>query len=204
MNSTPLDMCNIDELIQIAPFAIVYLYQASLGVFVTTLHWTSYCSSKTLLSVAVYLAGLTVLETKQTQSRIARTIGHVSHDALNRLAEELKPRYEQMVSGLLLLLETVTPGYLILDDVFVPKPFARYVAGAYPGYDSAQKRHLVGQRIVVLIWTNGFLGIPVAFVFWHHRQFVRTYRTKNELARIVVYWAVRHQIPCTYLTFDNW
>lgn len=204
MNSTPFQACNIEELVQLAPYAIVYVFKASLGLFVTTLHWTSYCSSKAVLSVAVYIAGLTVLEQKQTQSRIARTIGHVSHDALNRLAEDLKPLYDQMVIGLLLLLEAVTPGYLILDDVFVPKPFARYVAGAYMGYDHSQKRHLVGHRIVVLIWTNGVLCIPVAFAFWHHRQFVRKYRTKNELARILVYWAVRHHIPCPYLTFDNW
>lgn len=204
MNSTPCDVCNIDELIRIAPFAIVYMYRASLGLVATTLRWTSWCTSKTLLAVAVYLAGLTVLEQKQTQSRIARIIGHVSHDALHRLADQLKDHYDQMVMGLLLILESMTPGYLILDDVLIPKPFARYVAGAYPGYDHAQKRHVVGQRIVVLIWTNGVLCVPIAFVVWHHRLFVRTYRTKNQLARILIYWAVRHRIPCTYLTFDNW
>jgi hypothetical protein len=176
----------------------------SLKLFVVTLQWTSYCSSKTILSIAVYLTGLTNLETKQTQSRIARLIGHVSHDALNRLADQLKPLYEQLSIGILLLLEALSPGYLILDDVFIPKPFARYVCGAYPGYDHAQKRHVVGQRLVVLIWTNGMLCIPIAVAFWHHRDFVRRYRTKNQLARILVYWAVRHHIPCTYLTFDNW
>jgi hypothetical protein len=204
MNSTPFDTCNIEELVQLAPYAIVYVFQASLGMCVMTLHWTSYVSSKTILCMAVYLAGLTVLERKQTHSRIARIIGHVSHDALHRLADQLKPMYDQMVIGLLLLLEALTPGYLILDDVFIPKPFARYVAGAYPGYDHAQKRHLVGQRMVVVIWTNGLFCLPVAFAFWHHRLFVRRYRTKNELARVLVYWTVRHHIPCTYLTFDNW
>jgi hypothetical protein len=204
MNSTPLSVCNLEEMIQLAPWAVVYLFKASLGLFVTTLHWISYCSAKTILCVAVYLAGLTVLDRHQTQSRIVRTIGHISHDALNRLAEQLKPFSDQLVIGLLLLLESLTPGYLILDDVFVPKPFARYVAGAYPGYDHAQKCHLVGHRLVVLIWTNGVLCVPVAFVFWHHRHFVRTYRTKNQLARLLVYWAIRHHVPCTYLTFDNW
>jgi hypothetical protein len=204
MNSTPYETCNIDECIQLTPFALVYLYRVSLGFFATTLHWTSWCTAKTLLTVAVYLAGLTVLEQKQTQSRIARLIGHVSHDALNRLAEHFKAHYDQVVVGLLLVLESLTPGYLILDDVLIPKPFARYVAGAYPAYDHAQKRHVVGQRLVVLIWTNGVLCIPISFAVWHHRLFVRTYRTKNQLARILVYWAVRHRIPCTYLTFDNW
>jgi hypothetical protein len=204
MNSTPFDSCNIEEFVQLAPYAIVYVFQAAIGMCVTTLQWTSFVSSKTILALAVYLAGLTVLERKQTQSRIARLLGHVSHDALHRLAAQLTPLYDQMVIGLLLVLESLTPGYLILDDVFIPKPFARYVAGAYPGYDHAQKRHLVGQRLVVVIWSNGLFCIPVAFACWHHRLFVRRYHTKNELARILVYWAVRHHIPCTYLTFDNW
>jgi hypothetical protein len=204
MNSTPRDTCNIDELVQLAPHALLFVLRASLKLFVVTLQWTSYCSSKTILSIAVYLTGLTNLETKQTQSRIARLIGHVSHDALNRLADQLEPLSDHLISGILLVLESLTPGYLILDDVLIPKPFARYVCGAYPSYDHAQKRHVVGQRLVVLIWTNGVLCVPVAVAVWHHRDFVRRYRTKNQLARILVYWAVRHHIPCTYLTFDNW
>ena len=87
MNYTPYESCNIDVCIQLTPFAIVYLYQVSLGCFATTLHWTSWCTSKTLLTVAVYLTGLTVLEQKQTQSRIARLIGHVSHDAFQHGAQ---------------------------------------------------------------------------------------------------------------------
>jgi hypothetical protein len=204
MHSTPLDTCNIDELVQLSPHALVFVYRASLHLLTATLQGTSYGSSKIILSIAVYLTGLTNLETKQTQSRIARLIGHVSHDALNRLADHLTCLYDQLIMGILLILESLSPGYLILDDVFIPKPFARYVCGAYPGYDHAQKRHAIGQRLVVLIWTNGVLCVPIAVAFWHHRDFVRTYRTKNQLARILIYWAVRHHIPCTYLTFDNW
>jgi hypothetical protein len=204
MNSTPRQTCNLDELVQVAPYAVVYLFHVTLKMFLITLQWTSLCSTKTILSVAVYLTGLTMLERHQTQARVARVIGYVSHDALHRLAEQITPLFEQMIFGLLLLLEKLTPGYMILDDVFLPKPFARFVAGAYPNYDHSQKRHLVGQQLVVLLWTNGLLCIPVAFAFWHHRQFVRTYRTKNELARLLLYWAIRHRLPCPYLTFDNW
>ncbi len=204
MEYQTLDACNLDEFIQLAPYALVYVLSAMLRLFVVTVHGASYHGSHLILRVAVYVTGLIVLDTKQTQSRIARVIGHVSHDALNRLAQDLTPYYDQMVLGLLLILEALAPGYLILDDVLIPKPFARYMCGAYPSYDHAQKRHLTGQRLVVLIWSNGVFCLPVAFVCWHHRQFVAHYRTKNTLARILVYWAVRHHIPCRYLTFDNW
>jgi transposase len=56
----------------------------------------------------------------------------------------------------------------------------------------------------VVIWTNGAIYIPVAFAFWHHRDFVSRYRTKNQIARILIYYVVRHHIPFSYLTFDNW
>ena len=71
-------------------------------------------------------------------------------------------------------------------------------------YDSAQRRHIKCQRLVVLLWSNRFISIPVAFAFWHHRDFVKTYRTKNEIARILIYWTVRYGIGFSYLTFDNW
>ena len=88
--------------------------------------------SKCILCLAVFIAGLTVLDRKQTQSNIAKTLGHVTHDELNRL-----------------------PG--IIQDMF--------------------------QHIVMSV-------IP-------------RYRTKNQPARFV-YWVVRHNIPFSYLTFDNW
>jgi hypothetical protein len=169
------------------------------------LQWTPYVSTKVLLGVCVYIAGLTVLEKKPTQSKIARTLGNVSHDALNRLAKPVNELYQQIVVGIILLIEAVSgEGYLILDDVILPKPFCRYVAGAYMDYDSAQRRHIKCQRLVVLLSSNRFISIPVAFAFWHHLDFVKTYRTKNEIARILIYWTVRHGIGFSYLTFDNW
>jgi hypothetical protein len=204
MNGYAQDVCNLDEAVQLSPYALVYVVSAMLGLCVATLHGGSAVGSKVILSVAVYVTGLIVLDTKQTQSRIARTIGVVSHDALHRLAEELGTISSQMVLGLALLLDACSPGALILDDVLIPKPFARYMCGTYASYDHAQKRHVPGQRLVVLIWSNGVICLPVAVAYWHHRDFVPHYRTKNELARILIYWAVRHHIPCAYLTFDNW
>ena len=196
--------CNIEELIQISPYAVICLFRFTLSLLMGLLQWTPYVSTKVLLGVCVYIAGLTVLEKKPTQSKIARTLGNVSHDALNRLAKPVNELYQQIVVGIILLIEAVSgEGYLILDDVILPKPFCRYVAGAYMDYDSAQRRHIKCQRLVVLLWSNRFISIPVAFAFWHHRDFVKTYRTKNEIARILIYWTVCHGIGFSYLTFDN-
>ena len=63
------------------------------------LQWTPYVSTKVLLGVCVYIAGLTLLEKKPTQSKIARTLGNVSHDVLNRLAKPVNELYQQILES---------------------------------------------------------------------------------------------------------
>ncbi len=197
--------CDIDGLIKVAPHAIFYIFHTFIGLLTTGAKSAPYLPVKVLLPVAVYVTGLVALERKQTQSRIAETIGHVTHDALNRLAGKLPMLCAQMAAGAVFLITGIyDTGYIILDDTVVPKPFSRFVAGTYVDYDHTQKRYVRCHRIVVVIWTNGAIYIPVAFAFWHHRDFVRRYRTKNQIARILIYYVVRHHIPFSYLTFDNW
>ncbi|MDY0094782.1 MAG: hypothetical protein RBT80_18975 [Candidatus Vecturithrix sp.] len=54
---------------------------------------------------------------------------------------------------ILLIFESLSPGYIIVDNVLLPKLFAHYAYGADPGC------------LVVLIWTNGVLCVSVAVVF---------------------------------------
>ena len=198
-------ICDMDGLIRISPHAVFYIFHAFTGLLITGTKSAPYLSTKALLCVAVYVSGLVTLEKKQTQSRIAKTIGHVTHDALNRLADKLPMLCAQMAVGMTALITgNYGSGYIILDDTVVPKPFSQLVAGTYVDYDHTQKRHVRCHRIVVVIWTNGTIYIPVAFAFWHHRAFVRRYRTKNQIARILIYYVDRHHIPFSYLTFDNW
>ena len=172
--------CDIDVLVKVSPYAVFYMFHTFIGLLTTGTKAAPHLPAEALLSVAVYVTGLVALERKQTQSRIARTIGHVTHDALNRLAGKLPMLCAQMAVGMTSLITGIyETGYIILDDTVVPKPFSRLVAGTYVDYDHTQKRHVRCHRIVVVIWTNGVIYIPVAFSFWHHRDFVRKYRTKN-------------------------
>ena len=197
--------CDMDGLMRVAPHAVFYIFHTLIGLVTTGTKAAPRLPAKALLCVTVYISGLTALERKQTQSQIAKTIGRVSHDALNRLAPMLPMLCSQMAAGVLFLITGIyDTGYIILDDTVVHKPFSRFVAGTYVDYDHAHKRHVRCHRIVVVIWTNGAIYIPVAFAFWHHRDFVRKYRTKNQIARILVYYVVRHGIPFSYLAFDNW
>jgi len=197
--------CDIDGLVKVTPHAVFYMFHTFISLLTTGAKHAPALPAKALLCIAVYVSGLTVLERKQTQSKIANTIGHVTHDALNQLAGMLPRLYQHMATDIILFITGIyNPGYIILDDTVVPKPFSRFVAGTYVDYDHTQKRHIRCHRIVLVIWTNGVIYIPVAFAFWHHRDFVNRYRTKNQIARILVYYVIRHHIPFSYLTFDNW
>ena len=145
MYPTNTQVCNLEEMVQRAPYALVALvalFQASM-LLMTTLHQAPYISAKTLLAIAVYLSGLTVLDTRPTQANIANTIGKVSHDALNRLTKPIAIKATTIANTAIGLITGIPQlGYLILDDVALPKPFSRYIAGAYMDYDSSQKRHI--------------------------------------------------------------
>jgi len=79
--------CDIDGLIKVSPHAVFYIFHVFIGLLTTGTKSVPYLSTKALLCVTVYISGLVALEKKQTQSIIAKTIGYVTHDALNRLAE---------------------------------------------------------------------------------------------------------------------
>ena len=163
--------CDIDGLTKVSPYAVFYIFHIFIGLLITGTKSAPYLSAKALLCVSVYVSGLVTLEKKQTQSRIAKTIGYIAHDALNRLADKLPMLCTQMAVCITSLITGIyETGYIILDDTIVPKPFSRLVAGTYVDYDHTQKHHIRCHRIVVVIWTNGIIYIPVAFAFWHHRD----------------------------------
>jgi hypothetical protein len=57
-----------------------------------------------------------------------------------------------------------------LDDVLIPKPYAKCIQGAYWDHDHVLDIPCFGIRVVVLVWSNGILDIPVAFLTWHKNQ----------------------------------
>lgn len=208
------------------------------------------------LAMAVYLTGL-ITQTNVTVTAIAASVGLVSHDGLSRLLQGLGWTLSQGACLAVRLVQALGgDGYLVLDDVLIPKPFARVIALCGWDYDHSLKRHVFGQRLVFVVWSNGWLVIPLLFAFWQKgpeparprrrrrrrvgrprkrgrpitdhsaqgrrrralkrarltaqkRRRVRLpggvhYRTKNELARALVWTVVRHGLRVRFILFDNW
>ena len=266
---------SIENLVAVYPAAMLTLYGVITGSF-PALGRT--LSRQALVSCVMMIAGLCVLAKQPTARAIAAQLGVVSHDSLTRLLTRGVVTATLLMNALLqqaLLLSSgmVLPSCLVLDDVLIPKPFSRWIAGAYWDWDHADRRTVFGHRLVVVLWTNGVVVIPVAFALWHKRHsayfltetatFARQeyealltqhpamrpllashlawdgetatlrltslaswerslidkaawadiaghaanhhrYRTKNELARCLIYRLVRKGLTGDYSTFDSW
>ena len=120
--------CDIDNLIRISPYAVIYVFRMTIAMLVSLTGCASCLSAKSIMCIAAYISGLTVLERKQTQSKIAKDLKLVTHDALNRLAEEIGGMCHQLALEFIYLLTISNDGFIILDDVVIPKPFSRWIS----------------------------------------------------------------------------
>lgn len=165
--------------------------------------------------LVIYCAGLCVLRKYQTCFGISRQLGGCSHDALTRLMNSTQWTVSQLMMCCVQTALTMASGtpqvcWLILDDVILPKASSKKMLAAYWDYDYVRDKNIRCLRVVVLCWTNGLVKIPVAWALWHKKgcaYLVEThtkFRTKNELARILVYLMQRKGLPFDYLLFDSW
>lgn len=195
------------------------------------------------LALAVYVTGL-ITQTNVTATAIAATVGVVSHDGLTRLLQGLGWGLSRGACLAVRVVQALgVEGYRVVDDILLPKPFARLIAFCGWDYDHSQRCYPYGQRLVFVVWSTGWLTIPLVFAFWqknpaavgsrrrrrrrpkgrrakgssaHRRRRGRPpqprrirlatgchYRTKNELARALVWTVGRRGVPSRFILFDN-
>jgi hypothetical protein len=203
--------------------------------------------------LVVYLTGL-VTQDNVTATGIATQVGVVSHDELTRMLRTLGVGLSLGACLAVRLVQALgVDGWLIIDDVLIPKPFARAIAFCAWDHDHSQHRHVFGMRLVFVVWCCGSLTIPLLFTVWQkdptkkaarkrrktkqkkvgakgkthqpkkkratrkprrrkptpRKKVVRLangvrFRTKNELARAMVWKLVRRGLRPQYVLFDNW
>jgi DDE superfamily endonuclease len=124
--------------------------------------------------IALYVAGLILLDGRQTQTRVALFLPGRAHDALNRLLRVM-PLCTRALMRLLIAWvgrRRRQEGYLCLDDVVVEKTFARKLPWAAWTYSFAKKRKVCGLHVVELLWCDydGSSRIPVAFRLWRPKR----------------------------------
>lgn len=158
--------------------------------------------------IALYVTGLILLDGRPTQTRVARFLPGRCHDALNRLLRVMPWSTRALMRLLIAFVKRLgVPGYLCLDDVIIEKPFAKRLPWAGWTYSSAEKRHVYGLHVVILLWCSedGHWRIPVAFRLWRPKRSCspQRYRTKVQLAQELVTEVLTEQLPVSYIVFDK-
>jgi len=178
----------------------------------------------------LYIAGLIGVEKKATCSKMAKKLGNISHDKLNRILKEGGTIASKIVLAFINFCISQTGGFLILDDVLISKRSSSKIEGVYNEFDTKDKEKTKGMRIVMVIWSNGVIRIPVAWAIWHkedktfmgltkkgHAKYKHTglcllkingvalpYKTKNQIGLELLNNVIKKGIKPEYVTFDSW
>jgi hypothetical protein len=163
--------------------------------------------------LALYVTGLLLLDARPTQPRIAERLPARSHDALNRLLRTMPWSTRGLMRGLLGVARGLSqrldvPGYLVVDDVVIEKPFAKRLPWAAWTYSFAKKRKVYGCHVVLLSWSSdpqGTWRLPVAFRLWRPKRSCAPgrYQKKTELVVTMLREMVAAGCPTAYLVGDT-
>jgi putative transposase len=147
----------------------------------------------------IYLVALLYFTNITTCSAMADALDSASHDQLTRMLQGTWSGHT-LLNLALRTLFMVAGGYLILDDTVVEKPYARLLGEAAWVWSSKQKKVVFGVSMVVLIWTDGQVRIPLAFRLWR-----KAGPSKYELALELLSYA-RNRLKCKpqFVLFDSW
>lgn len=201
----------IEEMIIVFPAGILILFDLVFGTFGTLIQEMS---DEIRINFMVYLAGICLKDKNQTALGISSTWGIVSHDSLSRVLShgswDALVVMNEILRYAIILSGGVPSCYLILDDVIIDKKYSKKIGGSYWDFDYVNNKSIKCIRLVVLLWTDSIIKIPVGVSVWHKsnskylKEKNQRYRTKNELARILVYKVIRKGLRFDYLTFDSW
>jgi SRSO17 transposase len=190
----------LEDGFQVFPHATVWIFYYTLS----KLSLLYLFSARSLLSALTYLSGIVVLDMNQTPHGIANAFGIKSHDALTRFLKSHTSSSASLMLSLVKLASRFSPGYLVVDDVIIPKEYSRKIPATYWVKDHTKKRHVFAQTLVVILWSNGFIKIPVAVELWHKRGFVTPYQTKNQIARRLLKDVTSRGLKPQYIALDSW
>jgi Transposase DDE domain len=147
----------------------------------------------------LYLTALLYYRTSASCVALAEALETVSHDRLTRLLQSdwSGQRLLELACRTLFVLER---GDLIIDDTVIPKPFAAAIEGLAWVFSSLERKPVYGLSLVLLIWTNGSLRIPLGMRLWSKGG-----PSKYELALELLSYA-RNRLRCRpeYVLFDAW
>jgi hypothetical protein len=149
--------------------------------------------------VWLYLTALLYYRTSAHCVALAEAPATVSRDRLTRLLQGdwSGQRLLELTCRTLFVWDK---GYLLIDDTVIPKPFATAIEGLAWAFSSLERKPVDGLSLVLLVWTNGTLRLPLEMRLWH-KGGPSTYELALELLS-----DARNRLRCRpeYVLFDAW
>ena len=147
----------------------------------------------------LYLMAWLYFSNVTTCSAIADAFDSVSHDRLTRMLQGTWSGH-RLLDLALRTLFTVAGGYLIVDDTVVANPYARLLGEAAWVWSHKDRKVLFGVSVVLWVWTDGQIRLPLAFRVWHKGG-----ASKYDLALELLSYA-RNRLKCKphFVLFDSW
>jgi putative transposase len=147
----------------------------------------------------IYLMALLHFTKVSTCSNMAEVFAEASHDCLTRMLNGSWSG-QTLLDRALRVLFTVVGGYLMVDDTVVEKPYAQLLNEAGWVWSSKRKKVVYGVSVVMLVWSDGQIRIPLGFRVWRKGG-----PSKFELALELLSYA-RNGLHCKpqFVLFDSW
>jgi putative transposase len=148
-------------------------------------------------AMQAYLVGLIYRNTRTSCLSLAAVCAHISHDRLQRMLYE-KFAWSRRLWDLFAASMVREGGYLIIDDTAWAR-WATHSEAVSWVWSSTHARVLRGQQVVLLIWTDGRVRVPLGMRLWKKGG-----ASKVELAAQLLREAARRGIRPEYVLFDSW
>ena len=148
-------------------------------------------------AMEAYLIALIYRNTRTSCLSLSAVCAHVSHDRLQRMLYE-RFAWSRRLWDSFAARMVREGGYLIIDDT----AWARWAAQAEAVswvWSSTHGRVLRGHQVVLLVWTDGEVRVPLGFRLWKKGG-----ASKVELAAQLLREAGRRGMRPEYVLFDSW
>lgn len=148
-------------------------------------------------AIEAYLVGLIYRNPRTSCLSLAAVCAHVSHDRLQRMLY-YRFAWSRRLWDLFASSMVREGGYLIIDDTAWAR-WAQHPEAVSWVWSSTHGRVLRGHQVVLLIWTNGVVRVPLGIRLWRRGGY-----SKVELAAQLLREAERRGMRPEYVLFDSW
>ncbi len=147
------------------------------------------------LAMRFYLIGLIYRNSRMSCVCLASLV-EVSHDLLYRVLYLSFPYSRRLWEWF--ATTAVSEGYLIIDDTTWQR-YGKKLEGVSFVWDSTIGKKILGTNVILLIWTDGKIRIPLGLRIWQ-----RGGKSKVKLAVELLWEARRRGVTPMYVLFDAW